>query len=158
MHELRRLLFLSSVSLPPSLRPSLHPHNGQTAEQHSSSAPCQSICIVACRSHCCGRQRRALSGITQLDGGHWPGRLGSPGRTKTGPDAKPRERDRKQILYVCLCVSAGCEQDPKFRGFAHLFTRRRLCSAAGDLRSTDTDSCCTKEQIFSTLLSDCIVA
>ena len=114
-----------------SVRPFIPPSVPVANKQRSSIPavpPCQSICIVACCSHCCGGQSLALSGITQLDGGHGQGHLGPLGRTKTanltGPGPGHDSRAGNSVFVcvsvcVCVCVSAGNRLNPKFTGHAH---------------------------------------
>lgn len=89
--------------------PSLHPRGLQTWLRHSSSAPCQSICIVARCSHCHARQSVPVSGITQLDGGHGRGHPGPPRCTKTVNLTTPSPAmtvGQETNLCVRLCLLA----------------------------------------------------
>lgn len=83
---------------------SVRPRGRQTEQQHSSSAPCQSICIVACCSHCCVRQSLALSGITQLDAGHRQGHSRWLDRTKTADLTATIAGQETRFMCVCVCV------------------------------------------------------
>lgn len=89
--------------------PSLHPRGLQTWLRHSSSAPCQSICIVARCSHCHARQSLPVSGITQLDGGHRRGHPGPSCCTKTVNLTTPSPAmtvGQETNLCVRLCLLA----------------------------------------------------
>lgn len=59
---------------------------------------------MACCSHYCVRQSLAVSGITQLDGGHWQGHSGPPGRTTTADLTVQPGHDSRAGNKLCVCV------------------------------------------------------
>lgn len=68
---------------------------------------------MACCSYCCVRQRLALSGITQLDGGHRHGSFGAAGPHHNNrpeqPDPAMIAGQETNILFVseCVCLLAA---------------------------------------------------
>lgn len=145
-------LLFSSLSL--SVYQSIHPSIPMPDKQRSSipAVPAVKASVLWRAAHIVVRQSLALSGITQLDGGHCQGHSGLSGpHQNSRPDSPSLAMIAGQetnciYVFVCLCT-VGSEHNPKFTSYTHLFTRHQthfLCANQISLNGDNGSHCCTK--------------